>query len=251
MGVWFRVGDVTARHAMFGRVHFRRCIDGSARHRHPSADRADRHAAAEQLAVSAARSSHFVGCNRMRGAATCGVATCAPAWAGADIACDRSSVAVRTPRPTRSARFLALVLLGLLPTPASEYHTMVDFVRPQLLGSPAEFEKNFVAPIIAGQAKESTARGQRARCTHAPTVRSQPPVAARGRRHAAFATTRACASAWLPCSRAIHARLWALQDARTLRSCAERAHCGAMRSARGALCRALSALLARLRSRSR
>ena len=37
-----------------------------------------------------------------------------------------------------------------------EYWTMVDFVRPRLLGTKGEFQNMFVAPITNGQAKDAT-----------------------------------------------------------------------------------------------
>jgi transcriptional regulator ATRX len=37
-----------------------------------------------------------------------------------------------------------------------EYHVMVDFVKPGLLGTAQEFQRNFVDPIYNGQCVDST-----------------------------------------------------------------------------------------------
>ena len=42
-----------------------------------------------------------------------------------------------------------------------EYWTMVDFVRPRLLGSKNEFQNMFVNPITNGQTKDATTEDRR------------------------------------------------------------------------------------------
>lgn len=37
-----------------------------------------------------------------------------------------------------------------------EYYTMVNFIKPGLLGTPDEFSVRYVSPILAGQTKDAS-----------------------------------------------------------------------------------------------